>query len=344
MLDQLRDHLRQLTAIPGISGHEDPIIRYMTAVLKPHAHELRVDALGNVIARTGRGGGPRIAVLAHIDTIGLMVQRPIGLGLFGVVSVGGVNLKALPGAAVQVHTGQGAFASVIGVRSQHLARPGDLERGIDDVYVQVLDAAAPVEITTPVTYAPAFYAADDLISAPYLDNRAGCAVLLEVAARCADLPAEIYLVGTVQEETTGSGAHLALTAIQPDAAIFVDAALSYDTPDTVRFGAVRLGAGPVLIAYLYVSGMNAWHAHPGLHAHLKGCAQAAGISYQQDAAQGIISDARSVIWSGVPSALIGLPTRSKHAPLEMANLRDLAASVDLLLAFLQEPLPNLARG
>lgn len=344
MLDQLRDHLRQLTAIPGISGHEDPIIRHIAAALQPYARELRIDALGNVIARTGRGGGPRIAVLAHIDTIGLMVQRPLGPGLFGVVPVGGVNLKALPGAALQFHTEQGAFAGVVGVRSQHLARPGDLERSMEDIYVQLLDVAAPVEITTPVTYAPAFYAADEIVSAPYLDNRAGCAVLLELAAHCADLPAEIYLVGTVQEETTGSGAHLALAAIQPDAAIFVDAALSHDTPDTARFGAVRLGAGPVLIAYLYVSGMNAWHAHPGLRAHLKTCAQAAGIAIQQDAAHGIISDARSVIWSGVPSALIGLPTRSKHAPLETANLRDLAASVDLLLAFLQQPLPNLTRG
>ncbi|MCS6836468.1 MAG: M20/M25/M40 family metallo-hydrolase [Anaerolineae bacterium] len=343
MYDAFRHHLRTLTAVPGLAGHEDAVIALMAEGLAAYADEVQIDGLGNVLARFGEGA-PRLAILAHMDTVGLMVQRLLARSAFGVVAVGGVNVKALYGVAVRLHTADGPRQGLIGVRAQHQARSTDSIGSADDLYVET--DGQPVEITTPITFAPQFIESGRRISAPYLDNRAGCALLLALAQRLQAQPApqSVVLVATVQEETTCLGAYLALQAIQPEAALFIDGTLSHDSPDTVGRGAVALGAGPVLTAFLYVSGLNAWHAHPVLRQHLKSLAHTCKLPVQQDAAHGLMSDARAVSWTGTPSALLGLPLRGKHGPLETIDLDDLTHALILLEAFARHPLPNLARG
>ena len=289
-------------------------------------------------------GAPRVAVVAHSDTVGFLVKRADPAGFLRVVAVGGVNAKALPGAAVRV----GEHPGVIGVRSQHLAQPGDATVSLDDLTIEVDPAlVASIPITTPATYAPQFVPlGDTLLASPYLDNRAGCAVLLELAARlrAEPPPCAVTLIASAQEETTCAGAFHALAEARPDLALFVDGTVSYDTPETQSRGAVTLGGGPVLTAYLYTSGLNGWHAHPGLRAHLGEVAVREEIAVQQDAVRGLMSDARVALPLAIPSALIGLPMRGKHAPLETVDLRDLAAAVDLLLASIRSPWPALTRG
>lgn len=337
--------LETLTAIPGPAGYEDAIGRALAERLAPLAAEVRLDALGNVIARLeGPSDATRVAVLAHMDTVGFAVKTISPDGVLRVVAVGGVNLKALPGAGVRL----GDMPGVIGVRSQHQARSGDEIVREDDLYVQVApEAVAQINVTTPVTYAPqCLRLGEALFAAPYLDNRAGCAALIALAERLAgaSLPHQVTLIGTVQEETTCAGALAALRAVGPDVALFVDGTLSYDTPETRGQGAVILGGGPVLTSFLYVSGLNGWHAHPGLRDHLLRLATEGALPVQQDAIRGLISDARAATWLGIPSAVIGLPLRGKHAPLEIMHLDDLTHAVDLLAAALSHPLPPLARG
>jgi len=343
MHEVFRQSLRHLSAVPGLAGHEDPMIAVMAEGLVAHADEVQIDSLGNVIARFGDGPS-RLAILAHMDTVGLMVQRPLARGALGVVAVGGVNVKALHGAAVRLHTPDGPRDGLIGVRAQHQARPSDSIGSVDDLYIET--DGRPVDITTPITFAPQFLEMGRRVSAPYLDNRAGCALLLALAKRLKAEPAtqSVALVATVQEETTCLGAYLALQALQPQAALFVDGTLSHDSADTAGRGTVALGAGPVLTAFLYVSGLNAWHAHPILRQHLKALAQAQGLPVQQDAAHGLMSDARAVSWTGTPSALLGLPLRGKHGPLETIDLDDMAHALALLEAFVRHPLPSLVRG
>ena len=340
-----RSTLAELTAIPGISGHEDAIARALADRLAPLADSVTIDALANVSARFGPAeGAPHVAVVAHSDTVGFLVKRADPAGFLRVVAVGGVNVKALPGAAVRV----GEHPGVIGVRSQHLAQSGDGAPSLDDLAVEVAPAlAASIPVTTPITYAPQIISlSDTLLASPYLDNRAGCAVLLALAARLhADPPpCAVTLIASAQEETTCAGAYHALAEVRPDIALFVDGTVSYDTPETQSRGAVRLGGGPVLTSFLYTSGLNGWHAHPGLRAHLAAVAAREGIAVQQDAVRGLMSDARVTLPLAIPSALIGLPMRAKHAPLETVDLRDLAAAVDLLAASIRSPWPMLTRG
>lgn len=333
--------LKALVTLPGISGNEDVVSRYLAKRLGEYADSVEIDSLGNVIARFGEPSSTAIAVLAHIDTVGLMVNAINGDGTLRVVRIGGVNYKALPGTTVRVgdHTG------IIGVRSQHQAQSGDALESTDDIYIHVAPDLA-VEITTPITYAPNWVEiGTDLIVSPYLDNRAGCAVLLEMAQQLSkERTSTVYLIGTVQEETTCVGAYLALQRVAPSAAIFVDGTVSHDTPDTRKLGSVKLGHGPVLTAFLYVSGLNGWHAHPALRQHLKGIAVEAGIPFQQDAVHGLMSDARAVTWLGIPSAIIGIPMRGKHSPAEMIHVNDVTHTIHLLTAALSRPLPNLQRG
>jgi putative aminopeptidase len=337
------DQIARLAALPGLSGHEGPVARALAAEFARLGLPARIDPIGNVIAQAGPdSGGPRLAVLAHMDTVGLLVKRHHADGTLGVVGVGGVNVRALPGAAVRV----GALPGVIGVRSQHLARAGEPVPDVESLYVQVEpESAASIPVATPVTYAPQHVRlGDHLLSASYLDNRAGCAVLLALAESLAAQPPAypVTLIGTVQEETTCAGALSALNAAAPALAIFVDGTLSYDTPDTRAFGEVALGAGPVLTAFLYASGLNGWHAHPGLRAHLAAVAAETGIPVQHDAVRGLMSDARVAGWLGLPSALIGLPMRGKHAPLETVHLDDLVCAARLLIATVRRALPDLS--
>ena len=352
--NQISELLDKLVPLGGIAGHESAVMGTMAGELSPHADSVGCDEVGNLIARFGpEDATHKIAVLAHMDTVGFMIKTVRDDGICRVVPVGGVNLKAVPGAAVTVWRYSDQVLSpqlpgipgVIGVRSQHVAQSGDMETTVDDLYVQIDPAMCDqIAVTAPVTFAPhIIHLSDHLVSAPYLDNRAGCAALLVVGAWLGQAKKSlaetraVYLIGTVQEETTCAGALHALRQIAPRQAIFVDGTLSYDTPETAHQGSVQLGGGPVLTSFLYTSGLNGWHASPGLRSHLKDHAVTQSIPFQEDAIRGLMSDARAATWLGIPSALVGLPMRSKHAPLEMIHLDDLIHAIQLIKMELFDP-------
>lgn len=338
--------LRPLTAVPGISGLEDAAARLTADLLRPYADDVQIDSLASVIARFGPADAPTLAICAHLDTIGLLSKGHITPDALRVVTVGGINLKAAPGTGVRIHTTDTVHDGLIGVRSQHQSGLlADKIPDVTDLYVHV-DPAAPIPPGTPITYAPAWLTLGDCIAAPYLDDRAGVAVLLALAAHLRDHPPAhtVYLIATAQEETTCQGAKVALGRLQPRAALFIDGTVSYDTPETARFGEVRLGAGPVLNRFLYIRGLAAWHVHPPLYDHVYATAQAADLPVQIDVMHGLMADSLGAVEHGIPSAVIGIPMRGKHAPLEMLHTADLTATFDLLAAVCARPLPDLARG
>mgnify|MGYP001216175462 FL=1 len=333
--------LHTLTSVPGISGHEDIIAAHMAESFRPYADEVGIDPIFNVIARIGSGQGKKIAVCAHIDTIGMMVKSASANGV-RVVRIGGINYKALPGTPVRLHTSAGDIVGVVDVRSAHQARPGDeAVRTDDEIWIYTGANASGIEITTPISYAPQLLSlANGFVVSPYLDDRAGCAVLVALAERLKQNPSPhtVYLIGTVQEETNAIAAQAALSAVQPDLALFVDGTVSYDTPETAGRGETRLGGGAVLTAFLYISGIGSWHAHPRLRQRLKAIAGREGIQFQQDAVHGLMADSRAAIPLAIPSAVIGLPMRGKHSPAEVLNTADLDSALGLLHAALLDPM------
>lgn len=345
-MTDLRALLRDLTAAPGISGSEDAAAALTADRLRAFTDAVTIDSLANVIARFGPADGPALAVCAHLDSIGFMVKHQPAPDVLRVVTVGGINLKAAPGTAVLIHAEGGSVNGIIGVRSQHQSGiVGDKLPDVPDLYVEIPPGLS-IAPGTPITYAPQFIQLGERVAAPYLDDRAGVVSLIALAERlhANPPPLTVYLIATTQEETTCQGAKAALGRLRPDAALFVDGTVTYDTPETARFGAVMLGTGPVLNKFLYIRGLAAWHAHPPLFAHVERTARAAGLPYQMDAVHGLMADSLGAVDHGIPSAVIGLPMRGKHAPLELLDLADLTATIDLLAALCAAELPDLARG
>jgi putative aminopeptidase FrvX len=358
--------LEQLIALPGLAGREDAVITYMREALAPVVDAVTVDWLGNVIARIGsESGRPRIMVFAHMDTLGLLVRKIEPDGFLRLQRLGGVPEKALQAQRVLVHGQHGAIAGLIGSKSHHLTPVEEKTRGlmVDQLYVDIgadsRQAAAElgVQVGSGVTYAPQLQRlGPDALCATYLDNRAGCWMLLRLAdrLRSASVPPTVYLVATVQEEFNLQGALPAAQAIQPDLALCLDIALATDTPELKEQGEVKLGAGPVIQTYTFhgrgtLAGLL---PNPKLVDYVAAVAKEVGIPTQFGVTLGALTDASYLHLSGspgqpgTPALDLGFPTRYTHSPVETCSLRDLDWLVDLLHATMLSltRMPDLRRG
>lgn len=356
------ERLQKLTALPGISGHEDAVIRYMKQHFAAGADHVTVDWIGNVIARVGpERGAPRVMVFAHMDELGLLVRSIDGAGYLRVERLGGVPEKSLQAQRVVVHGARGPLPGAIGTKAHHLTPPEEKAQGLSvlELYVDV-GAGSKAEAEsmgirtgTPITYAPVFERlGNNLISAKTLDNRAGCWTLLRLLDRLrqAGVPPTVYLVATVQEEFNLQGAMVAAKAIEPDLAIALDIALATDTPDLTGRSEIALGKGPVIQTYAFhgrgtLAGLI---PNPHLVERVANTAVQASIPHQFGVMVGGLTDASylHLAGKGIPAIDLGFPTRYTHAPIETCSLHDLDLLVNLLHVFLSSvgTLPNLARG
>jgi putative aminopeptidase FrvX len=331
MKDELLHRLQELTSLPGISGHEQAMTEFLHTYFQARWAQVTVDRLGNVAGTYG-SGKPHLAILAHMDTVGMKVKRNISDTLLQALPVGGVNYKALPGTRVLV----GDQPGIVTIRSQHLSGSNDALMNEQNIWIQTANADQ-IMPTTPIHYQSQPILMGDLYSDCGLDDRAGCAILCLLADELAtnDCPAQVTLIGTVQEETTCLGAVNILRELQPDFAIFVDGTLSYELPEFRSQGSVIPGKGAVFVDHLYVSGLNGWHADPDLNRFLIEIARRSELPYQQDAIRGLMSDARSATQNGIPSALIGIPMSGKHSASETIHLRDMMGILSILKTAIQ---------
>lgn len=170
----------------------------------------------------------------------------------------------------------------------------------------------------------------DKVISPYLDNRIACAVLLDVLARLADCPNDLYLVFSVQEEVGLRGAKTAAWAIDPDYALAVDVTDVDDTPGSERCGTVQLGKGAAIKVM-----DSSVICHPAAVSALEDAAKVADIPAQKDIMRAGGTDAGAIHTTrlGVLTGGVSIPCRYIHTPVEMADLNDAKHCADLLLAF-----------
>ena len=255
--------LQELTALAAPSGYEDPVMRVMRREMGRMAGDVRVDRLGNVIARLPgpAGGGKPIMVFAHMDELGFVVRKIEPDGFLRVERLGGIPERIAPGRAVHIVTPGGNVLGVVGMRSHHYTRPEEknVVVPVQDLYVDVgassadQVAAMGVAVGNPICYAPFFHVQGDRVMAKTLDNRAGCEVLLETLERVAGLARlrDLVFVGTVQEEFSLRGVLPTFPVIQPEVAVALDVAVACDTPDLRSVSDTRLGGGPVVSLYTF---------------------------------------------------------------------------------------------
>jgi putative aminopeptidase len=338
-MDALRADLAELTALHGPSGSEQPVIARLRDRFAPLVDGVAVDHMGNLVATLeGPPGAPHVVVSAHADEIGAVVASVEPDGFLRLYPVGGVQSRLLEGRAVWV----GGRAGVIGARSGHLTPEQEHSRGagLEELYVDLgVDDAEAVEalgvrVGDPVVVLSELRdLAGSRVAGKGIDNRAGCVVLLHLLRRLhgRTLPCRLTALVAVQEEVGLRGATAAFERLRPDLAIVVDTAPAGGTPDTRGLAyAARIGHG-VLIQPAGGGSGRGFLMPRAAREVLIAAARRAGAPYQLAVSAGGVTDAAAahLAAGGLATLQIQIPRRYSHSPVEVLDLRDLAAALAL---------------
>ena len=329
--------LVEVASIPGVSGREKGVAAYIAGRLKAIGAEVHIDRLGNVYGalRSARSG-PAVFLSAHMDTIGLVVRDVDEHGVIRALPVGGVSRRTLPAQEVWVH-GRERLFGVVGTTPPHLTTADERKKipQWEEFFVDTGLAAVEVRrLVRPgdwIEFAgPPLRLAGGRFAAAGLDNRSGVAAVLACGIRLAavreELPVDVILHFTVQEELGLRGAAALDRAYSPGAVIVVDVGFG-EMPEVKARDTVNLGKGPAIM-----SGPN---VHKGLRRHLLKVAERRGIPVQHEHVAGFSgTDAweLQLAGRGIPSAVASIPLRYMHSTVETLDLADLKHTCDLLQA------------
>lgn len=337
--------LENLVNTPSPTGHETRGQRVWMDYVKAFADDTYSDAHGNCVAVAHRGGSPRIMLAAHADEIAMIVNYITDEGFIHVRRAGGVNPAITRAQRAVVHSRGGPVPGVFGSVAPHLTRDEDekkKEPKIHDLFLDIgvgsrEEALKLLRIGDPVTLADRFeLLRGDLAVARAFDNRIGTWAVAETLRRLQSgkepFAAEVCAVSNIQEEVGLLGARQIAYSLKPDVAVVVDVTHATDIPtvDKRQHGDIKLGAGPTLTH----GGCN----HVEVVARLESCAAEIGIALQHEAMSNSSgTDTDVIFWTrgGIPSALVSLPNRYMHSPVEVVSLKDLDQIPDLLAAFVR---------
>jgi putative aminopeptidase FrvX len=338
--------LVDLLNVPGVCGYEEPLRLKIEELVSSRVDRLETDTLGNLIATQEGQTGKQVALFAHMDELGLVVSNVTAEGFLRFKTIGGLDDRILPSTHLRVLPRE--FPEVPGVVAwvpPHLTEPAAKENpktiSASELLIDVGAAAAEevaalgIQVGTPVVFRKQISAlANGLLASRGMDNRAGCAVqiqVLEALAGAKERPT-IHYVFTVQEEYGLRGAIPAAYGLQPELALVVDTASAPDFPGVpaVYQGQFRLGQGPVLrlvdTRMITSQKLSQWAWDLALEK---------GIPLQKTVTGGS-TDAAAVQLArrGVAVLPIGIPCRYTHSLVETVALRDLEAAVELILGLL----------
>ena len=342
MRDASLNFLRTLVNTPSPTGHETRGQRVWLDYAGQFADETFSDAYGNCVAVLNKGAGMRIMLAAHADEIAMAVNYIDENGFLYVRKMGGIDAAITKAQRVVIHTRGGPVKGVVGNVAPHLTKlEGDPKPPkIHDLFIDIGVGTRPaaqeiVRVGDPITLADEFdILRGDLAVARAFDNRVGTFAVAETLRLLKESPialnVEVCAVSNVQEEVGLLGARQIAYSLKPDLALVVDVthATDYPTVSKAQHGDIKVGGGPALTH----GGCN----HPALGARLETVAQ-----QQQSALQHAAMSASSgtdtdvIFWTrgGIASALISLPNRYMHSPVEMVSLKDLEQIPVLLAEF-----------
>ncbi|MBN1953951.1 MAG: M42 family metallopeptidase [Anaerolineae bacterium] len=322
----MRETIQRLTETFGPSGFEERIRAVIRDEVEDLADELQVTPLGSLVAiRRGSGGGQRIMMAAHMDEIGVMASYIDEKGFIRLAPLGGVYSITCIGSRVLFENGTMGVIGLDEKRQDKKQIPSLSELYIDVGATSKEDC--PVRVGDAAVFVRTFFAQGRRLVAKAMDNRIGCAVLIETMRRLQKTPHEIHFVFTAQEETNLSGAQTAAYGIDPDLAIAVDVTGTGDRPES-RPMAVQLGQGPAIKVQdaLMI-------AHPLVREWLVAAAERINVPYQMEVMEGGTTDAAvtQLVRAGVPSGCLSIPCRYVHSPSEMVDEEDVEGAVRVLV-------------
>lgn len=331
----MKQLLKTLTETFGPSGYEENVRKLVRAEVKPLADEIKVDALGNLIARKRPGkytkDTKKIMVAAHMDEIGLIVSHVDENGFVRFSSIGGVFGRYVLGGRVRFLNGVQGVIGYDRLEKMHEAP------SLDKVYIDVgatNKKDCPVKVGDVAAFDRPFIEMGDRLVAKSMDDRVGILVAIETLRALKSTPHDVYFVFTTQEEVGVRGAATSAFGIDPDIGIAIDVTPTGDTPNAFKME-MALGNGPCV----KIQDVGAI-SDPRIVQWMIRIAEKNKIPYQREVLLVGGTDARAIqlTRAGVPAGCLSIPVRYVHSPSEMVDYKDVQNSVKLLTALLRAPI------
>lgn len=335
----IKETTRELCALSGPSGFEEAVARRAKELLEPLVDEITADSMGNVLAlrRCGKPGARQLLLDAHLDEVGFIVTE-VAEGFLKFSALGGLDERTLPGREVRVLAPEGPLYGVVACLPPHVLTAEQKEQAVEiknlfiDLGLSQAEAEKRVPIGTPGVFeGPMFDLQGDNFVSKALDDRICAAVVLQVLENLKgkELPCDLAVMFSAQEEVGLRGATPGAFRLAPDWCIAVDVthARTPDAPKGETFEAGKgctVGVGP--------------NANRAMTKAIMDVAKEQEIPYSVEVmprSSGTNGWAIQITRQGVATAIVSVPVKYMHSPVEAASLADAEAAADLITAFIR---------
>jgi putative aminopeptidase FrvX len=342
------EFLKKLVETPSPSGFETAVQKVIKEKMQKITKDISIDVMGNLIAVLNKKGSPKVMLAAHCDEIGFMVRYISDDGYVYFTPIGGVDPHIIPGRRVYIHTDKGNVLGVIGKKAIHMMEKEESKKvsKIEDMWIDIgakskKEAEKVVNMGDSVTFAYGLEVLrGDILVSKAFDDKMGAYLVTEImeSMKNKKIKPSLYGVVTVQEEVGTRGAVPSTFHVEPDIGICIEVAHATDHPsvDKKKMGEYKVGAGPVISR-----GAN---INPRLFNLLVETAKKEKIPYQIYGEPGKTgTDARVMQLSrkGVVTALISVPLRYMHTPVELLSTKDLDNTARLIAALIKKLKPGM---
>jgi endoglucanase len=326
----MKSLIQKIISTPGPSGYEKQIREVIRVEIESYADEIRVDALGNLIAIKGKGE-LKFMLAAHMDEIGIIATHVDDNGFIRFTNIGGVSPRYCPSGRVRFLNG------TIGVIGTEAVKDTRRVPSLNQMYIDVgvtRREDCPVRVGDVAAFERTFTDLGNRLISKAMDDRIGVAIMIEALRQVSNPPYQLYFVFTAQEEVGVRGAATSAYSINPDVGLALDVTRTGDTPKGIKME-VALGKGPAI--KVKDSGMI---VDPRVVNWMVKTAESSEIPYQLEVLEYGGTDARSIqlTRAGVPAGCLSIPCRYIHSPSEMVDLTDVENAVKLLVALISQPL------
>ncbi len=342
------EFLKEIVETPSPSGFETAVQKVIKNRMKKITEDVSTDVMGNLTAVLNKNARPRIMLAAHCDEIGFMVKFISDEGFIYFTTIGGIDAHIIPGRKVYIHTEKGKVLGVTGKKAIHLMEEEERKKisKIEDLWIDIgakdkKQAQELVNIGDPITFAEEMdVLRNELLVSRAFDDKMGAYLVVEIMDALKDkkLSSSIYGVITVQEEVGLRGAVPSTFRVEPDIGICLEVAHAADHPsvDKRKIGEYKIGSGPVISR-----GAN---INPKLFNLLINTAKREKIPYQvlgEPGRTGTDTNVMQLSKKGVATALVSVPLRYMHTPVELLSTKDLDNTARFIVTLIKGIKPGM---
>ncbi len=328
--------IETLTNTDGVSGSETAVRELIKKHIAPYADEITVDSIGNLIAVKRGNGDKKVMIAAHMDEVGFIISGVTEKGFLEFKTVGGIDTRVIISKKVRI--GKNKVKGIIGMKAIHLQKPAERESvpEVKDIYIDIgakskEDALKAIKLGDYAAFDTEFEElGEGSIKAKAIDDRAGCAVLIELMKE--PVKYDTYFVFTVQEEVGLRGAGVAANRIAPDIALVLEATTCSDVYGFKEHEYVTSMGDGVAVSVMDMRTI----VNEDFRKWLYNAAQGENIrvQYKRSASGGNDAGKIHLALGGIKTASLSVPCRYLHSPCGIASMKDINAMLALARLFL----------